>query len=273
MVSTPRGFNWWHKLWERGKDSSYPDWDSWQHPSSESPFFKDKIEDLKKELTSETYQQEYQAQFTSFSGKCLPYSDAIHTKKDLKYNPSLPTYVSIDFGYRKPAVVVCQVDHKTKGLPTIYQIDEIAMVENIKTEDLAKRVKKLPYNVIAYFGDPAGGGRSSQSGISDIQIFWRMGMRVRFRKDAMTRNVVNGVSHVRRWFEDANGDSHFFVSSKCKGSIASYENYRYPENKAEQTIKEEPLKDGVHDHVNDALRYMICNLFPIKSRMAGVIDW
>ena len=98
-------------------------------------------------------------------------------------------------------------------------------------------------------------------------------MRVRFRKDAMTRNVVNGVSHMRRWFEDANGDAHFFVSDKCKGSIASYENYRYPENKADQSIKEEPLKDGVYDHVNDAMRYMICNLFPIKSRMAGVIDW
>jgi|TARA_R100000084_G_C4649057_1_gene148555 hypothetical protein len=273
MVSTPRGFNWWHKLWSRGGDEKFPDWESWQHSSSESPFFKDQIEDLKKELTDETYRQEYEAQFTSFSGKCLPYSDAIHTKTNLKYNPGLPTYVSIDFGYRKPAVVVVQVDHKSKGLPTLYQIDEIAMVENIKTEDLAERVRKLPYNVVAYFGDPAGGGRSSQSGISDIQIFWRKGMRVRFRKDAMTRNVVNGVSHMRRWFEDANGDSHFFVSSKCKGSITSYQNYRYPENRAEQAVKEEPLKDGVHDHVNDALRYLICNLFPIKSRMAGVIDW
>ena len=273
MVSTPRGFNWWHKIWSRGKDPNYPDWESWQHPSSESPFFKDQIEDLKKELTNETYLQEYESQFTSFSGKVYPFDRTVHVRKDLKYNPSLPTYVSCDFGFRSPAIVVCQVDHKAKGLPTIYQIDEIAGKENVKTEDLANMVRKLPYSIVAYFGDPAGGGRSSQSGISDIQIFWRKGMRVRFRKDAMTRNVVNGVSHVRRWFEDANGDTHFFVSSKCKHSIQSYENYRYPENKIEQTIKEEPLKDGVTDHVNDCLRYMICNLFPIKSRIAGVIDW
>ena len=98
-------------------------------------------------------------------------------------------------------------------------------------------------------------------------------MRIRYRKDAMTRNVVNGVSHVRRWFEDANGKTHFYVAAKCKGSIQSYENYRYPENRNEQAIKEEPLKDGVFDHCNDATRYMICNLFPIKSRMAGLIDW
>ena len=223
--------------------------------------------------TNETYLQEYEAQFTSFSGKVYPYNATVHTQKDLKYDPRLPTYVSCDFGFRKPGVVVFQVKTNPKGLPTIYQIDEIAMKQNVKTEDLARMVKAFPYNIAAYFGDPAGGGRSSQSGISDIEVFRRMGMRIRFRKDAMTRNVVNGVSHVRRWFEDANGDAHIFVSSKCKGSIQSYENYRYPQNKSEQSVKEEPLKDGVYDHQNDALRYGICNLFPIKSRLAGVIDW
>jgi len=273
MVSTPRGMNWWKTLWERGSDTNYPDWESWQHPSSQSPFFKDDPEELKKELTNETYMQEYEAQFTSFAGKVYPFDRTIHIRKDLKYNPSLPAYVGIDFGFRKPAVSFFNVDFKSRGLPTIYQFDEIAMVENIKTEDLATMVRKKPYQIAAYFGDPAGGGRSSQSGVSDIQIFWRMGMRVRYRKDAMTRNVVNGVSHMRRWFEDANGDSHFFVSDKCKGSIASYENYRYPENRAEQSIKEEPLKCGVFDHIPDSARYLICNLFPIKSRMAGVIDW
>lgn len=273
MVSTPRGYNWWYSIFTRGADANFPDWESWQHPSSESPFFKDSAEDLKKELTNETYLQEYEAQFTSFSGKVYPYNAAIHTRKDLKYNPRFPTYVSCDFGFRFPGVVVFQVETNTKGLPTIYQIDEIAMKQNVKTEDLANMVKALPYPIAAYFGDPAGGGRSSQSGISDIEVFRRKGMRIRFRKDAMTRNVVNGVSHVRRWFEDANGDAHIFVSSKCKGSIQSYENYRYPQNKSEQSVKEEPLKDGVYDHQNDALRYGICNLFPIKSRQAGVIDW
>ena len=273
MVSTPRGFNWWHKIWSRGTDPKYPDWESWQHRSSESPFFKDQVEDLKKELTSETFLQEYEAQFTSFSGRVFPFDRTINVRKDLKYNPGLPTYCSIDFGYRKPWANWFQVDHNAKGLPTIYQIDEIGLLENVKTEDLADMVRKKPYNITAYFGDPAGGGRSSQSGISDIEIFRRKGMRIRYRKDAMTRNVVNGVSHVRRWFEDANGKTHFYVAAKCKGSIQSYENYRYPENRNEQAVKEEPLKDGVYDHCNDATRYMICNLFPIKSRMAGLIDW
>jgi hypothetical protein len=34
-----------------------------------------------------------------------------------------------------------------------------------------------------------------------------------------------------------------------------------------------PLKDGINDHIADALRFGIVNLFPIRSRTAGVIDW
>jgi len=273
MVSTPRGFNHFEKWYRNGQDDTYPEWDSWQHSSTESPYFNDEIEELKRTLTRETYLQEYEAAFTSFSGKVLPFDRSTQVRS-IRYNSHLPTYVGIDFGYRQPGVVVCQIDFsKSKDLPDIYQIDEIAMEENMKTEELAKRVKAFPYRITGYFGDPAGGGVNAQSGISDIEIFRRMGMPVKFKRDRMTRNVVNGVSHMRRWFEDANGDPHFFVDKKCKGSIQSYENYRYPEKKEDQRVKEEPLKDGRFEHVCDSLRYMICNLFPIKNRMAKVLPW
>jgi hypothetical protein len=274
MTGSPRGFNHFEKFYRMGQDDTYPAWDSWQHPSTESPYFNDDIEELKRTLTRETYLQEYEGSFCSFSGKVFQF-DRTTQVRTLKYNPHLPTYVSIDFGYRQPHVVVCQIDYsKSKDLPDIYQIDEIAMEENIKTEELARRVKAFPYrNIAAFFGDPAGGGINAQSGISDIEIFKRMGMSIKFKRDRMTRNVVNGISHMRRWFEDANGDPHFFVDKKCKGSIQSYENYRYPEKKEDQRVKEEPLKDGRFDHGADALRYLICNLFPIRNRLAKVLPW
>ena len=66
MVSTPRGFNHFEKWYRNGQDDTYPDWDSWQHPSTESPYFNDDIEELKRTLTRETYLQEYESAFTSF---------------------------------------------------------------------------------------------------------------------------------------------------------------------------------------------------------------
>ncbi len=68
-------------------------------------------------------------------------------------------------------------------------------------------------------------------------------------------------------------NSYFYVSDKCKGSIECYENYRYPEHRVDQRLKEEPMKDGRVDHMNDATRYFFVNRFPIRRRTAGVIDW
>jgi len=270
FTTTPEGFNWIHDLFQRGNSKEYPEWESWQHPSTDSPFFKDDIEELKKELTYETLQQEFFAQFTSFSGRVYPFDRTIHIQK-LKYNPDLPTYTGIDFGFRTSSCQFFQVEERPGEKARVYQIDEI-WEENIKTENFADMVKAKPYPIIRHYGDPAGGNVQG-SGISDIEVFKRRGMRVENRRDKISRNIANGVTHIRSWFEDASGKAHFFVDEKCKKSIMSYENYRYPEKKADQKLKEEPLKDGVYDHANDATRYFFCNRFPIKSRQAGVIDW
>ena len=270
FTTTPEGYNWIYDLWQRGKSEEFPDWESWQHPSTESPYFKDDIEELKKTLTRETYEQEFCAAFTSFSGRVFPYDRTVHTRK-LKYNPNLPTYCGIDFGYRTSAAGFFQVDSR-RDKDKVYLIDEV-WEENIKTEDFADKIKAKSYPIIRYFGDPAGGGVQAQSGIGDIEIFKKKGIRVDFRRDKVSRNIPNGISHMRTWFEDAAGNPHFFVDSKCKRFISSFENYRYPEKKKDQRLKEEPLKDGLNDHACDATRYLFVNLFPIRSRTAGVIDF
>lgn len=270
FTTTPEGYNWVYDLWQRGKSEEFPDWDSWQHPSWESPFFKDDIEELKKTLTYETWQQEFGAQFTSFSGRVFPFDRTIHIQK-LKYNPDLPTYVGIDFGYRTSAAGFFQVEqHPSKD--KIYLIDEV-WEENIKTEDFADKIKAKRYPIIRYFGDPAGGGVQAQSGIGDIEIFRKKGINVDYRRDKVSRNIPNGISHMRTWFEDASGNTHFYADSRAEKFISSFENYRYPEKKKDQRLKEEPLKDGLNDHACDASRYFWCNLFPIKSRTAGTVDW
>ena len=273
FLSTPRGYNYFEQLYRQGGDPKHPEWESWQVPSWQSPFFKDDIEELKRTMTRETFLQEIGAEFTSFAGKVFDFDRFTQVKPTLKYDPHLPTYVSIDFGFRASCAVVLQIQNNPDGLSTIYQIDEI-FLENCTTEELAKLVKGLPYHVIAYFGDPAGAGSNLQTGLSDFQQFSRKyGIKIRCRKDRHNRDVINGITHVRRWFEDANGERHFFVAKRCKKSIQSYENYRYPEHKKDQQLKEMPLKDGVNDHIADALRFGIVNLFPIRSRTAGVIDW
>lgn len=62
--STPRGFNYFHTLWQRGHDDEHPDWMSWQMPSSENPYLStEDIEQARRELPDSTFRQEYLAMF------------------------------------------------------------------------------------------------------------------------------------------------------------------------------------------------------------------
>jgi hypothetical protein len=272
FCSTPRGFNYLHKLYEFGKSEEHPDWESWRFPSTLSPYFKDDHEELKRTLTKETYLQEILCEFQSYAGKVFPLDRTTQIREDVQYDPSKPVYAGIDFGYRHAHAVIVQLHNKDKNFADVHQIDEVSL-QNTRTEEFATKIKSLGYEFTGIWGDPAGSGTNLQSGISDIQVFANQGLRVSVKRDAVTRNVVSGVSHVRRWFEDANGEPHFFIHPKCQKSIESYENYHYPEHREDQTLRHEPKKDGKFDHACDALRFLLTNLFPMKNRHAGVIDF
>lgn len=66
FLSTPRGKNLFYEFFLRGKDERYPEWASWQLPSSVNPFLpKDVLEEAKNDLPLPKFQAEYLAQFTA----------------------------------------------------------------------------------------------------------------------------------------------------------------------------------------------------------------
>lgn len=69
--STPRGRDYYHDLFSRGQDAiGFPQWKSWQLPTSENPKIDPaEIEEAKRDLPSTTFQQEYLAQFLDVAGR------------------------------------------------------------------------------------------------------------------------------------------------------------------------------------------------------------
>jgi phage terminase large subunit-like protein len=66
FMSTPRGFNYFHMLWERGQVDQFPEWMSWQMPSSENPHLAPAdIEQARQELPERVFRQEYLAEFVA----------------------------------------------------------------------------------------------------------------------------------------------------------------------------------------------------------------
>lgn len=70
FLSTPKGLNYFYELFGRGQDRvGYPDWRSWQMPSSVNPFLPPaEIEAAARELPESTFRQEYLAEFLQSEG-------------------------------------------------------------------------------------------------------------------------------------------------------------------------------------------------------------
>jgi hypothetical protein len=69
FLSTPKGRNgFWH-LWQRGQDSAYPDWASWQMPSSVNPRLpQSEIDEMRQTMPERVFAQEISATFLEDGG-------------------------------------------------------------------------------------------------------------------------------------------------------------------------------------------------------------
>ena len=267
FITTPEGYNWVYDLYLKGQSDE--EWLSFNSPSWENQFAYPEgaadpdLKEAKRNLSTEVFDQEYGSKFTSFAGRVYPFDRDLDVGS-FPYNPDFPTFCSLDFGYRMPAVAWFQTN-MVEGHWHINIIDEIIHESNVKTDDLARRVKSRPYNVQAYFGDPAGKSVQGQSGLGDMEIFRKFGMGIRCVRDRVSTNIASGISHVRSFIENAKGERFVHLDHKCKGLSEDFENYRYPEHKEGTNLKPDPLKDGIHDHGMDMVRYFFINRFPIRN--------
>ena len=267
FITTPEGRNWIYDLFKLG--ATDPLWESHTSPSWINQYeFPQGLNDpaiieRKRNMSKELFGQEFGAEFSVFEGKVWDFNRDLDVG-DFPYNPNLPTYCTIDFGYRMPAVMFCQT-YWEDNVEHIRVFDSILHKQNVKTEDLIKMIKTKGYPVASYYGDPAGANVQGQSGAGDMEIFRRSGIRVISTRDRMSRNIVASVAYTRGFFESANGIRRIHVDKRCVDVIEDFEEYRYPESEDGKPIKEEPIKDGYHDHGNDAFRYFIINRFPMKN--------
>jgi predicted phage terminase large subunit-like protein len=64
FLSTPKGFNYFHTLFERGQSPAFPEYASWQMPSSTNPYLPPaELESARLELPERVFRQEYEASF------------------------------------------------------------------------------------------------------------------------------------------------------------------------------------------------------------------
>jgi len=223
-----------------------------QWSTADNPHFPlDELERLKDTLDPRTYRQMFEIDW-SVPGTALVYDDFTDANihDGYTYNPKLPTYVSIDWGWTHPAAALFfQYDKLTDR---VYLFDEIVK-SKLKIEKLYDLIMAKPYNITEWICDIAGNQEREQTGISNVQWFKAKGINFRFRTSA----INYGVSIVRSYIKNAKGVSRFYIDSKkCPKTLDNIYNYSY-EEKNGTIISENPKKEN--DDAADSLRYYFVN--------------
>ena len=198
--------------------------------------------------------------FTEGGQPCFTnFREDLHVK-DLKYNTESPIYVGLDFGFRRPACVFTQIDDQDRWV-----ILREHMPENITVSDFAKsiiRIQNEAYPLckkFTYYGDPACHQTSDKMGEkTSADIMREQGIPVYTRKSSPQARV----EIMQRLLQTWHADSPSLVMDRCGCQFlidAFAGGYHYQEK------KEEPEKDGLYDHIVDAMGYIASSMFSARN--------
>jgi hypothetical protein len=146
--------------YQRGQAVDRKPWASWKKPSWTNtivfPGGRQDVEILEAEedLTEDEFQRQYGGEFVEKVGRVMQeWDDDLHLR-DLRYNPDLPLYGAVDYGYTNPFVWLwIQVDE----FDNVYVLEE-HYITLTDTDDIAKHTLKdhpLVDKLVAFYPDPA----------------------------------------------------------------------------------------------------------------------
>lgn len=252
FIGTPKGLNWAHDLFTAHEQ--YPEeWASFQYTTIEGGNVKpEEIEAARRTLDIRTFRQEYEASFETFSGRIFYAFDRKYNLAQFPDKLPYELHIGVDFNI-DPIVSVVSV----KVGNTLFVIDEIKIFGS-NTDELVEEIQsRYPNHGIVCYPDPAGAARkTSAGGRTDHTILRNAGFRVMAPKSH--HSVRDGINAVNAKLRSSDGITTLYIDPKCKYVIECLEKQTYKEGTSI------PDKDSGFDHMNDALRYCVDYLFPIK---------
>lgn len=258
FIGTPKGMNWAKDLYDMADE--YPEeWASFQFTTEDGgnvPL--EEIEAAKRTLDIRTYNQEFRATFETFSGRVFYAFDRKYNLRpylksaDDKVLPEL--HIGMDFNVDNNSCIIAV----RPNLLSLHVIDEIKLMGSNTDEMVAEIRNRYPLHKITVYPDPAGAARkTSAGGRTDHTILRSAGFTV---KAPHGHNAIrDGVNAVNAKLRSSSGITSLFFDPKCKYSIECLEKHTYKEGTSI------PDKAAGFDHMNDALRYMVDYLHPIRQ--------
>lgn len=265
FIGTPKSFNHFHALWERGQDENRPMWASWQFKSLDNPFLDPaEIEEARRDTDPRTFRQEWEANFEAIAGRAYyAFYRGTHVHP-VQLERALPICVSFDFNVQ-PAVAI--VGQKQGDECRVWREVWIEHAGGEATKASASKVRDLLQSVnwmgpVRVYGDPAGQAAKT-TGPSDHQM-----VREVLNGYPITWCIANKAPHVRDRVaavnarcETMDGQHHFRLDPSCKRLQSDLEQVTFADNGELDKKTNELLT-----HMSDALGYWVEREFPAVRR-------
>tara|TARA_Y100000592_G_scaffold9199_2_gene12860 strand:+ start:4254 stop:5621 length:1368 start_codon:yes stop_codon:yes gene_type:complete len=196
------------------------------------------------------------------------FNHKIHVIDDFEYNEDMHGKISIDFGFRKPSILIMVYDKDRDATIIVNEINP----QEVTIEEVSRLILKVAYprslksdkikNKIwldSGVADKAGKSRSDQTGLSAFRLIKRapedggIGLPLKTTTDQQRTSIINGVQKLKRAFHS----NKYFITREVwnKGDKAAGNSIRKALlSYSWSNNKEEPVKDGREDPL-DALRY------------------
>jgi hypothetical protein len=251
FIGTPKGRNHFYDLWANGMDGA-EGWASFQYTTLQGGNVpKEEVEAARIDLDQRTFNQEYCAEFITYSG--IIYYSFNRQKNVVKCKDDGGTiHIGMDFNIDPMSSII-----SNRRGNDLFIFDEI-FIYSSNTDEMVQEIKhRYPNRRIIVYPDPASKQRkTSAGGKTDLSILKNAGFEIKVRKShPLVRDRINAVNS--RYCTSDN-KQHIFIDPSCKHTIKAAERQTYKEGTSI------PNKDGL-DHPNDALGYKVEYLFPLVT--------
>lgn len=218
----------------------------------------------KADCSERDWKREYELDHTIADGEPFysTFNRALHVRRCV-YDPTRPLLRGWDFGKGHPSIVFAQVDERAKLKVlwsqiytnlTIYQFVPLVMAETNARFPEATEIRD--------YGDPAGAQETDKGATTmillntfTIKLIYRFSFIEEGAKMIEQKLMMQADGSPGLWVDPGNKDlNEGFESGYVLDTGASGKDH-------EGRIKNSPKKDGWYDHVMDALRYLVVNVF------------
>jgi phage terminase large subunit-like protein len=127
FISTPKGRNFFWRLWTRGEEEDDPNWKNWRFPTSDNPYIpQTEIDAAQANLPERIFQQEYLAEFLEDGGGIFRRVRAAATATERETAEEDHEYIlGVDWGKFEDFTVITVLDATTNEVVAVDRFNQI----------------------------------------------------------------------------------------------------------------------------------------------------